>query len=376
MSGSGPRVLLVSKACYVAAYRQKLVELARLGANLTLVVPPYWQFREQRAPFEPGPDEGYRIEIVQPVLNGKHHLHFYPALPRLIARYAPDLIHLDEEPYDAVTYFGLRAAKRVGRPLVFFTWQNIDRRFPPPFRWFERYALRRAAGAQAGNTEAAAILRRKGFRGPVAGIPQFGVDPDVFTPTAREQPALRPGALRIGYLGRLVPEKGLWVLLDAVAGLPGDWQLDLVGSGPLAADLEAAARERGLSDQVRLLPPVGSREVAKLLAGWNVLALPSLTTPSWKEQFGRVLIEAMACGAVPVGSDSGEIPNVIGPAGLVVPEGDAPALRTALDTLRDAEQRAGLAVAGRQRVLNEFTQRRVAEQTLAFYEDVLATRRG
>lgn len=364
------RVLLVSKACYVAAYRQKLVELADLGVDLTLVVPPYWQFADRRARLEPGNDRGYRTIVANPVFNGRHHFHFYPALPRLIDEIRPDLLHLDEEPYDYVTYHGLRAADRRRVPAVFFTWQNLDRRFPPPFGWLERAVLRRAAGGQAGNQEAAEILRRKGFRGPLAVVPQFGVDPAVYRPGDRGQaPA---GPLRIGYLGRFVPEKGLGSLIDAVAGLDGDWRLDLIGSGPLAADLERTIAERGLSDRVRLEPPIPSAGVPDRLRRLDLLVLPSLTTPAWKEQFGRVLIEAMACGVAVIGSDSGEIPHVIGPAGRVVPEGDAPALRAAIAAVADPRLRAELAAAGLARVQAHYTQRRIAEATLDFYRQVTA----
>ncbi|HEX2173213.1 MAG TPA: glycosyltransferase family 4 protein [Dehalococcoidia bacterium] len=373
-----PRVLMVSKACYVAAYRQKLTELADIGVDLTLIAPPYWQFRDGRAPFEPGEDRGYRIVLANAAFNGGHHVHFYPGLPRLIAALRPDLLHLDEEPYDLVTYLGLRAAERAGIPAMFFTWQNLDRRFPPPFGWIERYVLRRAAGGQAGNATAAAILRRKGLRGDLAVIPQFGVDPRVFQP-AGDRPAERrrggPAPLRIGYLGRLVPEKGLWVLLEAVAALPGDWTLDIIGSGPLGAELAAAARNRGLDARVRIRPPVGSQAVPDTLRQLDVLVLPSLTTSNWQEQFGRVLIEAMACGLAVVGSDSGEIPHVIGEAGRVVPEGQPDALRSALADLMDPRLRCSLGERGVERVRAHFTHRRIAEDTLALYRRILAPAR-
>ncbi|MBC7239486.1 MAG: glycosyltransferase, partial [Chloroflexi bacterium] len=95
--------------------------------------------------------------------------------------------------------------------------------------------------------------------------------------------------------------------------------------------------------------------------------------PKWKEQFGRVLIEAMACGVPVVGSDSGEIPHVIGEAGLIFPEGDALLLRRCLERLQqDMAFRQDLARRGRERVLQHYTQAQIAAQTVAFYREVLA----
>src|SRR5262249_34312465 len=103
------------------------------------------------------------------------------------------------------------------------------------------------------------------------------------------------------------------------------------------------------------------------------LALPSFGQPNWVEQFGRVLIEAMACGVPVVGSDSGEIPHVIGDAGLVVPEDDVSALRDALEALAaDPARRAEYARRGRARVLERFTQEQVARRVAAVYAEALS----
>jgi glycosyltransferase involved in cell wall biosynthesis len=104
------------------------------------------------------------------------------------------------------------------------------------------------------------------------------------------------------------------------------------------------------------------------VARWDALALPSLTRPNWKEQFGRILVEAMASGVPCAGSDSGEIPHVLGDAGLVVPEGDAGALAAALSRLADDPGlRRALAARGRARVLARYTHARIAEKTCAVY---------
>ncbi len=214
------------------------------------------------------------------------------------------------------------------------------------------------------------MLRRKGFRKPVAVIPQFGVDPELFQP----RPAPKGGGpFVVGYVGRLVESKGLLDLLPAVAGLAGDWRLELVGAGPLRDEIERRSAALGIADRVGISSEVPSTEVPRVLQGFDVLVLPSRSTPSWVEQFGRVLVEAMACGVPVVGSTSGEIPNVIGDAGLVFPEGDVEALRGALARLA-ASPEVGLSLGevGRRRVLERYTQARIAEATYRVYQEMLS----
>ena len=178
----------------------------------------------------------------------------------------------------------------------------------------------------------------------------------------------------MGYAGRLVPEKGVDLLLRACAGLGafGGWELRILGDGPERPRLEALAAELGIQAQVAFLGRVPSTAAPAYYRQLDVLALPSLTQPNWAEQFGRVLIEAMACGVAVVGSSSGEIPWVIGDAGEICPEGDAGALRETLaGLLADPARRADLAARGRARVLERFTQAQVAEATAVVYREMV-----
>ena len=294
---------------------------------------------------------------------------------------------MDEEPYNLATLLGVQAARSVGAEPLFFTWQNLLRRYPPPFNWFERIVYRACAVAIAGNAEAREVLVRKGYRGEIVVAPQFGVDPTIFQPQTepeeeertqrggKEVALSRPSHLppyssqfHIGYAGGLLPEKGLDLLLRACAGLEGDWRLTLVGSGEELEALRKLASEAGIADRVSLGVRLPSAEMPDFYRSLDLLVLPSRTRPNWKEQFGRVLIEAMACGVPVLGSDSGEIPHVIGGAGVVFPEGDVEALRAQLQRLmQDRAVRQDLATAGRQRVLAHYTMAEIARRTVAAY---------
>jgi len=364
------RVLLVSKALVVGAYQRKAEELAALGIDLTVITPPVWEDSRGAQTLERTHVQGYTLQSLPVRFGGNFHLHHYPALPRLLATLRPHLLHMDEEPYNLATWHALRAARRLGIPATFFTWQNLNRRYPPPFRNMEQACYTWTPLALAGNQEAAEVLQAKGYNGEVAVFPQFGVDETIFSPAEGAQTGSE--ALRIGYAGGLLPEKGVDLLLRAAACLSGAWRIEIIGEGCERQALERLASELGLGSRVRFVGRVSSSGMADALRGLDVLVLPSRTRPNWKEQFGRVLIEAMACGVVVVGSDCGEIPHVIGDAGLVFREEDVEGLAACLRRLQaQGGERSALAAAGRRRVLERYTMRRIAEQTVEAYRRIL-----
>ena len=363
------RVVMLSKACVVGQYQTKLEEIAKQSdIKLTVVIPPFWRDERGIVPLERSHTRGYTL-LVEPIrFNGKFHFHYYPTFPRLLTRLRPDIVHIDEEPYNLATFLALRAARKVNAKTIFFTWQNILRRYPPPFSWMENYILQNSDYALAGNAQATQVLRAKGYTGKARVIPQFGVDADHFAPAPKNNSAL----FRIGYAGRLVEEKGIQILLRAVAGLSGDWELRLQGSGgPYKSELQTLTRELRITGRVFFdasIPSVGMPGYYRRL---DALVLPSLTRPNWKEQFGRALIEAMACEVAVVGSSCGEIPNVIGDAGLIFGEGDVLGLRAHLQFLRDHPfKRIELGERGRARVLAQYTQARIAQETCAVYREL------
>jgi glycosyltransferase involved in cell wall biosynthesis len=367
------RVLMLSKALVTGVYQKKVEELAKLpDIELRLIVPPSWrEARVGELAFQPLYTEGYEL-IIEPMrFNGRHHVHYYPGLGRRISEFQPDIVHIDEEPYNLVTAHAMRLARRAGARAIFFAWQNLYRRYPVPFRLLERYNYRAASAAVVGNRDAGWVLRRKGYRGPITVIPQFGVDPEIYRPMPRQR---RPmdGPV-IGYVGRVVAEKGVDTLVDAVASIPSRPLLRIIGGGDQRVDLELRAERSGIRDRVRFEGAVPPERVPELLNQLDILVLPSRTRTNWKEQFGRILVEAMACEVAVVGSSSGEIPNVIGDAGLVFPEGDARALAERLrELIDDPERLADARRAGRRRALHRFTQEQVARRTWDLYRQVLA----
>jgi glycosyltransferase involved in cell wall biosynthesis len=162
------------------------------------------------------------------------------------------------------------------------------------------------------------------------------------------------------------------LLLKAAAKLPGVWRLHIAGDGPAKPGLMQLAEELDIAHRVHFDGVIASAQMPAYLQQMDVLVLASRSLPNWKEQFGRVLVEAMACETAVVGSQSGEIPHVIGDAGLTFPEDDAAALHGRLLALiQSGALRDDLGQAGRQRVLNRYTQAQIAAQTVAVYRDMV-----
>jgi glycosyltransferase involved in cell wall biosynthesis len=364
------RVTLLSKALVVGAYQRKCELIAaHTDVDLTVLVPPTWDSQA----LERAHTTGYDLRVIPIRFNGNFHLHHYPALAAELKRAQPDVFHIDEEPYNFATWDAvrcathLRDASHVIRTL-FFSWQNINRMYPPPFGWMERDVLRKADAAIAGSDESKAVWQAKGFAREISVIPQFGVDEGMFAPSPLPSSRWGEGVFRIGYAGRFVREKGLDLLLHAVAQLPPQVKVILAGSGDQATALRELAQQLGIGERVKFCAPIPSTGMPSFYQQLDAFVLPSRTLANWKEQFGRVLIEAMACGVPVISARSGEIPHTIGDAGLLFDEGDVDGLRHHLSELMTRpELRTELAQKGRARVLEKFTMKRVADQTVEVY---------
>jgi len=314
--------------------------------------------------------------IVTPMtMNGNFHLHYYPRLGQIMREVQPDIVHIDEEPYNFATFHAMYLSQRQKARALFFTWQNLLRNYPPPFRQVELYNYRHASAVLAGNRDAADVLRRKGFSGSIHIIPQFGFDTEIYKRSEPRSPHVAGAPFTLGYLGRLVENKGLPLLVEALTALPQYCRVIFVGNGPMKSDLEEQATHLGVSERVTFKDGIPTFEVPGVLQKMDVLVLPSLTRSNWKEQFGRVLAEAMACETPVIGSNSGEIPYVIGDAGLVFQEGNAQELIACVRRLLDDPQLyATLAAKGRQRVLDNYTQERIAQQTYEVYQEIIGNK--
>lgn len=361
------RAVRIFHSGVVAPWRQRDRELIRRGVHLTHVSPLRWNEGGELVELDAGDDA---FVIAARTLG--HHPYGFVYDPRpiwRILRSEPiDVLDVHEEPASLAVLEVLLLARLAGcrAPIVVYGAQNIEKRFPIPFRWIERWALRRAKGAYVCNAEAGEIYRRKGFRGVIRVI-GLGVDIERFAPAAVSVPA---SPLRLGFVGRVDERKGLRVVVEALAHVDQGATLDVFGSGPEIDPLIRRAAELGVSERITFHGFVAHHELPERYRDLHVLVVPSQTTPSWVEQFGRIVVEAMASGVVVVASDSGSLPEVVGEAGVIVPEADASAWARAIERLAaDSCERDRLVAAGLQRVA-EYSWPAVASAHLDLYRAV------
>ena len=380
-----PRRLVSIAHSYCVALNRRLAhEMAVAGAGeweVTAVAPSFFQGDLRPVRLEMSHDEACRLEAV-PAHFSKHiHFMLYGGRLREVLRKEWDLIHCWEEPYIlAGGQVALWADKRAA--LVYATFQNIEKQYPPPFNRIEQHSMNRASGWIAfGQTIEQTLGKRPCYSERPSRVIPLGVDFDKFHPDAEAKErtlrnlgwsAARPPV--VGYLGRFVAEKGLDVLMRALDQTASPWRALFVGAGPLEDQLREWAM-RYTDDRVKIVTGVKHDDVPQYLNAMDMLCAPSQTTTAWREQLGRMLIEAFACGVPVVASDSGEIPHVIADTGLIVSEKDETAWAQAIAGLiEDSSRRAEMSKKGIDRARADYSWPRIAKQHLDFFDELLEGR--
>lgn len=373
-------IAVTSHAYVVPENRMILRRLAErhTDSTVTLIVPQQWETARYgpRVQYlaEPERDGNYAVVPVGWLGSGRK---LYRSWDMALCHVAPDVWYVAQERHawstlQAMAYGRLWAprARVIGGSTVNIEYSLQRLRH----RWKERFFFWATDAVVAMNGDAAGLLRAHGYRKPILVQHGIGADENTWKPRDTGELCTRLGLGRfvVGYVGALIEAKGLLDLVGALAELGGDWSALFVGDGPLYQDLQAFLADRGPSAKTHFVGYVPHDKVAPYVNCMDVLVLPSRTTLTWKEQFGLVLAEAMLSGVAVIGSDSGAIPEVIGDAGLIFPEGDVAALAACLKRLQaDPTLRSDLAERGRQRALAKFSTLALADQFHRFCADLL-----
>ena len=385
------KVTLVTHA-YLAEENRKKLSLLGRHVDLEVISPdqattPLFRYRVEQPILE---TDSYRMRFCRPVpRNGIPARYVLWSRDLNLREFCPDVVHVGGEPWTLLSLQALACVRR-WRPqaaVVCTARQNTYTSYGSLLTglkdWMARASIARVDRFMAANQGSRRILEERFEVDPrrIDSVLQLGVDTDHFRPVSAEERlrlrsrwSLSPDALVVGYCGRLVEEKGLTELCEAMRRLGtrthAPLQLALLGDGPLRAQLE---REKAIDLQWH--PVVPHAEVASFLQAVDIFVLPSRVLPTHEEHDAHALLEALSCGLPCVGTTSGVIPEILSGAGLLAPPSCATALTDALAQLLDPTARQAWGEVGRRRVLERYSNERIVEMQLETYQQAVADRR-
>lgn len=391
------KVLVISHSAIQPTYHRKFEEVCRaaqasLPVILRVLVPDKWFENYQTLHFsrrDVSPDLSFQPgKVAFPGYGSR--FFFTKGIVKHFREFRPHIIHLEEEPWSlcALQTIILRRIFCPRASFIFRTSLSIPSKLKLSFLadLIERITFKESDYAFILSRRAGEILARKGYRKGMKISPN-GVDTRIFRKMdmshLKQKLGINKGEFVIGYLGRLMQMKGLATLLQAFSLLiqhpvssiqhPA-CRLLIVGSGDYKEEMLSLASQSGISERMTLVDAVPAEDVPKYINCMDALVLPSITTPGWVEFFGRVLAEAMMCQVPVIGSSSGEIPNVVGNAGLIFQEGNEEDLKGKLSALiENSNLRHELARKGFERAASLFTWESIAVDTYEIYKSLFAT---
>lgn len=329
------RILVVGHAYVDPKNRALWVRLAELYANVHIIVvaPTYHVNTGYATPieFRPAAETRVRYEFT-PLPHINSRFGRYVGLVDILKRFQPHTFHFTGNWHTWETIVAFlqsrlysRATKCVGTSL-----NNIE--YSHKYLAYllrEKIAIALCDAVLASDNASAAILKAHGYN-KFVDVMYY---PSVI-PNHEVRPFKNPkDTLTVGFVGRLHPQKGAHLLLQALSQLNADWRLEIVGDGEVRTALEQLAQSLNINERTTFHGYIDRDRVQELMQHFDVLVLPSISQPNWREQFGVVLVEAMQLGIPIIGSSCGAIPEVVGNAGIIFPEGDIEALRKALHSL-------------------------------------------
>jgi L-malate glycosyltransferase len=356
-------IVVVWQALVAPAYRSFFVHLQRkLDANLWLIAPKYSRELGGQQVSAANGDGG--TENIHFIALRAYFIHaqivLYRGLRSLIRRVANDngtapvIINM-AEPYSVTSLWVwwssfLESRSAVKKRFICFGLQNIHKHFALPIRLIQKLMYLKSDAILACGKDQEAILRAHGYGGPVCNFPLW-YDESIFCQQPRAELSNqihkriatqakdeRAPEVWIGFCGSLLAEKGLADLFSACHRLTRtnpktSIGLIVVGDGPLRTFVEHQCRDLSrVGIPSHYLGTLNNGDLCEFYNFISILVVPSRSAHHWKEQFGRVIIEAQACGTLVIGSDSGEIPNVVSDQDWLFPEGNSDILCEKLQT--------------------------------------------
>jgi starch synthase len=276
-------------------------------------------------------------------------------------------------------------AAKTGIPTVVTEWENIPFNFEElPYSRIKKYNREHVAHFIAITEKAKDALVLEGVSPDRITVIPAGIDCEAFKPATKnmqtiEKLGLSKDATKILFVGRVVPEKGIFDLLNAFSKLlkkEQNIELLIVGSGTakMRIEIDRLIANLKIGGEVKFLGSIKYSEMPQIHNLADIFCLPSVETKTWAEQFGYSLVEAMACGKPAVSTWTGSIPEIVKhrETGILVKPNDPVALKSALEELSlNKSVREHFGANGREWVLQRFEADKVASQIAGIYHKVI-----
>jgi len=298
-------------------------------------------------------------------------------LGKLLATY--DVAHTADTWY-AFSFQAALVKKKYGNRLVVTQWENI------PFALEDRPLIRHMKKVVRGNADLFMAVSHSSERALLTeGVPKekvhvipMGVDVERFHPMYKDRGlcsklGLADDEIVFLFIGRLIEEKGILDLISAYGAIVHDFpsrtRLMVVGEGSLRERAKHLAHQLGIEKSVEFIGSQPYDEMPRLFSIADIFVLPSVPTRTWEEQYGMVLVEAMASGKALISTRTGAIPEVVGPAGMVVPPRQPNRLYEAMrELVISGQKREELGKIARSMAIERYDSRQVAGTLSCIYD--------
>jgi glycosyltransferase involved in cell wall biosynthesis len=317
------------------------------------------------------------ISIRKPFFSQYTRASWYSPLLMLdIKSFRPDILHVFEEFSGLIAFQSLIFLNLLCQPskTMVYSAENIPGNVRSVLRVPMKYVMRHSDMAFVCSQGVKHALKAEGYTKPIEVFP-LGIDISRFRKLSCEQlkrDLTLGGKFIIGYVGRLLEIKGVFLLIEIMRHLPENIHLLMVGSGPEKENLKAVAAKYQLEQRVHLVGNVPYTQLPQYMNCMDIGIVPSRTTNRWKEQFGRVIVEFMSCEVPVIGSNSGSIPEVLGDAGSIFQENNLQELIHLVKTLKEhPEIRQELGKKGRQRAMTHYTLEIMCDRFLSMYQKLM-----
>lgn len=343
-------LLIVSTACFTAINRNIYKLFARKGYIVAIIVPRELEFNGVKKTAEPPAEDDPSIIYLN--LHGNNsRINYFEKINEVFDQYKPKRILLDNEPVSCMAIRIGKWCKKNTSVLYCFTYENFSLHITEtykrvgfkglPLLFAKRIFLLLSRNLVKGlftiNNEGTEIYKSESFRN-VVKVP-LGFDPAIFRIDNEARDKIRElhsiNYFAIAYFGRVSHEKGVHILVAALSHLlQYDWVFVIdefsVYKNEYNTTIHKLLEETGVLSRVVFVNPT-HREIAGYMNAVDLVVIPSISTPKWIEQYGRVAPESMACGKTVIASDTGALSMLLNGHGIIFEEGNVDGLSSILE---------------------------------------------